>query len=156
MVSISRTLRSSDYTLHLANTEIWTQVEMHYNVVAASIPCFRIFLRAFHTNQLTHLITINEGSEAPEVPSNAATKGQSSAPLSDIIAAALTGNDARSGKDREVSTFEKTIRGYGKTESSAMRNPKEGNRHDGASMGSDWSETAIVVKQTVDVRYGDE
>lgn len=135
-------------------------MEMHYNVVAASIPCFRIFLRVFHTNQLTHLthmFSIDDGPDGPEVPSNAATKGQSSAPLSEIVAAALRSDSAEGGKNPEQrSAFEKTVHGYGKTESSAMRDPNGGDQQEGASKGSDCSETAIVVKQTVDVRYADD
>ena len=151
--SLSRTLSDPDYTLALADTEIWTQFELHYNVVSATIPCLRIFLRAFHTDQLTHMISIHDESG---VPSNAATKGQSSAPLSSIIAAALGGSNWTGQDNDEISTFEEKVKGYGKTESSAMRNEGKGIARDEASMASDWSERAIVVKQTVDVHYADD
>lgn len=155
LVSLSHTLRSPDYTLRLADSEIWTQIELHYNVVAATIPCLRPFLRAFYTEQLANMVVLDE---EPSISSTAATKGQSSAPLSSIIKWALSGSN-KSGNEKsgsvELSTFEKTIRGYGKTETSVMRNETRNNPGEAESRKSDWSERAIVVRQTVDVRHSE-
>jgi hypothetical protein len=153
LISLSRTISSPDYTLALADSEIWTQFEIHYNVVAATIPCLRPFLRAFYTEQLTKMVIVDDD---PSIPSTAATKGQSSTPLRSIIASALSGNAGAEKNTWRLSAFETTIRGYGKTESSAMRNDTRNNPGDGASMASDWSKRAIVVRQTVDVRHADD
>ena len=163
LVSLSHTIWNPDYTLRLADSQIWTQLVLHYNVVAATIPCLRPFLRAFYTEQLANMVIIGE---EPSISSTQATKGQSSAPLSSIIKWALSGSNKSRGDDEksgshaqphELSTFERTIRGYGKTETSVMRNERSNNPGEGESESrrSDWSERAIVVRQTVDVRHSE-
>lgn len=53
--SLSRLGPDSDYTFKLAQPAAWGQLEMHYNLVAAIIPCLRLFLRVWDTHQLANL-----------------------------------------------------------------------------------------------------
>lgn len=44
------TIDYQDMTFSIVNTEVYGQVEMHYNLVAATIPCLRIFLQGWNTS----------------------------------------------------------------------------------------------------------
>lgn len=44
------TIDNQDITFSCVNTEVYGQVEMHYNLVAATIPCLRIFLKGWNTS----------------------------------------------------------------------------------------------------------
>lgn len=51
LVSLS-SLDGDNFTWTYVIPEVYTQLEMHYNLIAATIPCLRIFLRAWHTRFL--------------------------------------------------------------------------------------------------------
>lgn len=51
LVALS-TLSGHDFTWAYVVPEIYTQLEMHYSLIAATIPCLRIFLKAWHTRFL--------------------------------------------------------------------------------------------------------
>ncbi|KAL1588095.1 hypothetical protein WHR41_03418 [Cladosporium halotolerans] len=52
LLSLSKAFSSDDLTFSLATPAAWAQVEMHYNIIAATIPCLRIFLKDFTTGWL--------------------------------------------------------------------------------------------------------
>lgn len=51
LVSISR-LSGNDFTWTYVTPEVYTQLELHYSLIAATIPCLRIFLKAWNTSFL--------------------------------------------------------------------------------------------------------
>lgn len=42
----------NDFTWEYVTPEVYTQLEMHYSLIAATIPCLRIFLKAWNTSFL--------------------------------------------------------------------------------------------------------
>ena len=52
ILSLSPLGPESDFTFDLAYPTVWAQLEMHYNLVAAIVPCLRIFLRVWDTHLL--------------------------------------------------------------------------------------------------------
>lgn len=131
VVSLSRTLRSDVFLFDYVTPEIYTQAELCYAVLSATIPCLRIFLAAAQTGLLdleatnTRTGDHNTGSYAQRLSASRARRN-------------WKGLDA----------IELTAREHGETVSKVMT-AGEDNR----SMASDSSEMAIVVRQTVDVRY---
>ena len=49
-VAAIATMDYEDFTFSYIRPEIWGQIEMHYNVVAATIPCLRMFLKGWNTS----------------------------------------------------------------------------------------------------------
>ena len=43
---------ASDFTWSYVTPEVYTQLEMHYSLIAATIPCLQIFLKAWNTSFL--------------------------------------------------------------------------------------------------------
>ena len=67
----------SDITWTYVTPIIYTEVELHYSIIAATIPCMHIFLRNFSTGYL--------GTTAEQVdPTGSATQGSSSYQLSKL------------------------------------------------------------------------
>lgn len=54
-------LNAEDFSWGYITPEIYTQLEMHYSLISATIPCLRIFLRAWHTRFLD--LTLEEVDE---------------------------------------------------------------------------------------------
>lgn len=133
-MSLSQTLRSDIFLFDYVTSEIWTQAELCFAVLSATIPCLRIFLAAVQTGLLDlgatdiHTGAYSTGSRAHNLRSSRAK---------------------RSGKDD--CTIELTTREHGETVSKAVASGG-----DNESMASDSSEQAIVVRQTVDVQYDQE
>ena len=44
LMYLHRALRSQDQTWHSVDWQIWTQINLHFSVVAANMPCLNIFL----------------------------------------------------------------------------------------------------------------
>ena len=44
LIYIHRALAAEDQTWAAVEWQIWAQVNMHFNIVAANMPCLRIFL----------------------------------------------------------------------------------------------------------------
>ena len=130
-------LTSEEHLLHAATTEYYTQAEMTFSLIAATIPCLRIFMEAAKTGLLG---------------------------ISMWEAGTTTGSYTRSytGKERgNVSRAKDTVsRERDVTEGIQLRDLSEGSNvararatSDRVSVTSNCSETAIIVKQTFDVRY---
>ena len=136
LLSLSRTLRSKVFTFDFATTEIFTQVEMCYALIAATTPCLRVFLRAMNTGLINRSVIDSNGYYL-----GTATSGRSS----------MRGRDSHMGSKLGTakSGIELTSRKHGETVWKAA--PATGN--DKKSIASDSSDRAIVVGQTVDVEY---
>lgn len=49
LVYLHRALDSNDQTWHAVDWQVWTQINMHFSVVAANMPCLKIFLEGFQS-----------------------------------------------------------------------------------------------------------
>ncbi len=134
LVSLSQTLRSDIFLFDYVTSEIWTQAELCFAVLSATIPCLRIFLAAVQTGLLD--------LGATDICTGAYTTGSRTHNLRSLRA-------KRSGEDDCI--IELTAREYGETVSKAVASGA-----DNESMESDSSAQAIVVRQTVDVQYDQE
>lgn len=135
--SLSISLTSEEYLLDAARTEYFTQAEMTFSLIAATIPCLRIFMEAAKTGLLG---------------------------ISMWEAGTTTDSYSRSYASKKPGTYSRNRDTMTKarlgTESIQLRDRAEGSNSarahatsDKVSVASDNSEAAIIVRQTVDVRY---
>lgn len=135
--SLQTSLISEEHLLDAATTEYYTQAEMTFSLIAATIPCLRIFMEAAKTGLLG---------------------------ISMWEAGTTTGSYTRSyaGKEQGNVSRAKGIvsRECEVAEGIQLRDRSEGSNvararatSDRVSVASIGSETAIIVKQTFDVRY---
>ena len=134
---LSISLTSEDYLFDSATTEYHTQVEMTFSLIAATIPCLRMFMEAAKTGLLD---------------------------VSMWDVGTTTGSYTRSRNWKNIGDTSRTQDTLSKrrevTESIQLRDMAGGSNtvHARAasskgSVVSDGSETAIIVRQTVDVTY---
>lgn len=143
LVSLSESLASDEPIFDYATTEVFTQGELCFSVMSATIPCLRIFMQSANTGLLgkTTFDSTGERSRASYLGSRSGNFERS-----------LLAQDQEYGKKRgnnrtDVNAIELHDRAVGETHTSAMAG---GDEH---SVTSDSSERAIIVKQTVDVVY---
>jgi hypothetical protein len=135
--SLSTSLTSDEYLLDAAENEYYTQAEMTFSLIAATIPCLRLFMEAAKTGLL------GISMWGPGTTSGSCTRS-------------YAGYQSGVGsKTRSIVT-----KGHGNSEGIQLRDWKQGSNSarahatsDKVSVASDGSETAIIVRQTVDVRY---
>jgi len=135
--SLQTSLTSDEYLLDAATTEYYTQAEMTFSLIAATIPCLRLFMEAAKTGLL------GISMWGPGTTSGSYTRSYA-------------------GKESGVRSKTRSIVTKGREDSEGiqLRNWKQGSSSarahatsDKVSIASDGSETAIIVRQTVDVRY---
>ena len=135
--SLSTSLTSEEYLLDSVTTEYHTQVEMTFSLIAATIPCLRMFMEAAKTGLLG---------------------------VSMWDAGTTTGSYTRSRNGKNISNVSRKQDTPSKrrevAESIQLRDMSGGSNSAHAraasskgSVVSDGSETAIIVRQTVDVTY---
>jgi hypothetical protein len=135
--SLSISLTSEEYLLDTATTEYHTQVEMTFSLIAATIPCLRMFMEAAKTGLLG---------------------------VSMWDAGTTTGSYTRSRTGKNTGNMSRTrdtlSRPREVTEGIHLRDMAGGSNSAHAraasskgSVTSEGSETAIIVRQTVDVTY---
>jgi len=127
---------SDDFTYTYAKTQFYTQAEMCYTVISATIVCFRVFLITAHTGiQDLPGFSGLDASQLKNYSGSSRTLGS---------------KRTRTRGDDDSIELDFTNRSRGQTVTRAARG-------DMASIASDTSETAIVVRQTVDVKIdGDD
>lgn len=135
---LSISLTSEEYLLDSATTEYYTQAEMTFSLIVATIPCLRMFMDAAKTGLLGVFMW-----EAGTSTGNY-TRSYSGKKIGAIL---RTGNSAVS-REREVIESIQLRDGNGCSNSAHARATSSK-----ASVTSDDSETAIIVRQTVDVTY---
>lgn len=135
--SLSISLTSDEYLLDAATTEYYTQAEMTFSLIAATIPCLRLFMEAAKTGLL------GISMWGPGTTSGSYTRSYA-------------------GKESGIKSKTRNIVAKGREDSEGiqLRDWKQGSNlarahatSDKVSIASDGSETAIIVRQTVDVRY---
>ena len=135
--SLNASLTSEGYLLSAATTEYYTQAEMTFSLIAATIPCLRLFMEAAKTGLLG---------------------------ISMWGPGTTSGSYTRSYAGKEPGTTSRTrstvSKGRQDAEGIQLRDWNQGTNlarahatSDKASIVSDSSEAAIIVRQTVDVRY---
>ena len=143
LVSLSGSLASDEPIFDYATTEVFTQGELCFSVISATIPCLRIFMQSANTGLLgkTTFDSTCDRSKASYIGSRSGNFGIQ-----------LLSQDHMNGKKRvhnraDLDAIELHDRNIGQTHTSAVV------ASDKLSVASDSSERAIIVKQTVDVVY---
>jgi hypothetical protein len=135
--SLNPSLSSDEYLLEAATAEYYTQAEMTFSLIAATIPCLRLFMEAAKTGLL------GISMWGPGTTSGSYTRSYA-------------------GKETGLASKKGGIVAKGREDSEGiqLRDWKQGSNlarahatSDKISIASDGSETAIIVRQTVDVRY---
>lgn len=135
--SLDTSLKSVNYLLDAATTEYYTQAEMTFSLIAATIPCLRVFMEAAKTGLL------GISMWGPSTTSGSYTRSYA-------------------GKESGIKSKPRSIVAKGRDDSDGIQlrdwkqGPNSARAHatsDKISLASDGSETAIIVRQTVDVRY---
>jgi len=135
--SLSMSMSSNEHLLAAATTEYYTQAEMTFSLIAATIPCLRIFMEAAKTG-LLGISMWGPGTTSGSYTRSYAGKepGTTSRVRSTVT--------KRHGNDEGIQ-----LRDWNHGSSVARAHAAS----DKASMRSDGSETAIIVRQTVNVSY---
>ena len=120
---------------------------MHYNAIAASIPSLFAFLEALRTGQLGGTL----GSFAPSTFKSRSQSKQSSGSKQNSNKSRANERSAQDALDREA--MERITSGLNYGIQPTMVVTAEGAVTREASIRSANSEEAIMVRQTVDVRY---
>ena len=143
LVSLSESLASDELVFDYATTEVFTQGELCFSLISATIPCLRIFMQSANTGLLgkTTFDSTGDRSKASYIGSRSGNFG-----------ASFRSQDQINGRKRahnraDVETIELHDRMVGETHTSAVAGS------DKQSVASDSSERAIIVRQTVDVVY---
>lgn len=135
--TMRNSLSRNDYLLAAAMTEYYTQAEMTFSLIAATIPCLRMFMEAAKTGLLgismwaadtsTYSYTRSYARNEPGTTSQTRSTMPKRHEASDVI----------------------QLRDWNQGSSSARAHASS----DKVSVASDSSETAIIVRQNVDVSY---
>lgn len=143
LLSLSESSSSNEPVFDYATTEVFTQAELCFSVISATIPCLRIFMQSANTGLLgkTTFDSTGDRSKASYIGSRSGNFGIS-----------FRSQERASGRRRannraDMDTIELHDRIVGETHTSAVA------ASDKQSVASDSSERAIIVKQTVDVVY---
>ncbi|KAI7355676.1 hypothetical protein KC354_g10702 [Hortaea werneckii] len=135
---LNKTKGSDDETFDIVLPEILAQLQMHFLLVAATLPSLQVFLKSFKTGYWD----MNVGSnKSPALDSRMATKGNS-------YAMSVMQSQSTSDKpDRDSKTSKKLqAPGRGFTTSQVVHEDSE-------SMQSENSDRGILIKQTVNVSH---
>jgi hypothetical protein len=98
LTALAHAIHTDDPNFNYASAMLWTEFEMHYNLVAATIPCLRIFLRAFHTGKLGGVV-----DDLDPLDSRFATKGSGTRTLAHPVRRQATAQeDGRMARNLQV------------------------------------------------------
>jgi hypothetical protein len=142
-MSLSKTLGSTELVFYHATTECFTQGELCFSVVSATIPCLRIFMHSAKTG-LLGMTTFDSTGDRSRTSYLGSRSGN--------FASTSRSQDRSKAKKKanklvDEDTIELHIRSCGEIHTSAMAGS------DKQSVTSDSSERAIIVRQTVDIVY---
>jgi hypothetical protein len=132
-------LTSEEYFWDSATTEYHTQVEMTFSLIAATIPCLRMFMEAANTG----LLGISMWDAETTTGTGSYTRSRTGKRTGDTSRTQDTLSRRRDEPDR----IQLRDMGGGSNTVHARAASSKG------SVVSDGSETAIIVRQTVDVTY---
>ena len=137
LLSLLSSLRSHSFLFRYAMTETWTQGEMAYTLISATIPSLRIFLYSANTGLLPGDLTGKTNTESETITYGTPRKG--SAGLRNRSSKRTRSN----GRVQESIKLSDLGRGENKSDARPA---------DSISMASDSSQR-IIVRQTVDIEY---
>ncbi|KAF2726094.1 hypothetical protein K431DRAFT_289963 [Polychaeton citri CBS 116435] len=141
---------SVDSTFSPTIPTILLQLEMHTNLISATIPCLRIFLRNFNSGYLGNAgVDAPNGYKSRPFGKRSGISGDHSA--GSVSNLATQGSGRGGGKAGFMEALELRSADRGETKSKASHTMKEVYDDDDAA--SDGSKRRIMVRQTVDVMY---
>lgn len=144
---------ASDVSWRYVVLAIYTEIEMHYSLIAAHIPCMHVFLKNFNTGYL--------GTTADQVDitaTMAATKGSNSYVLSTVRSRHTQNSDDQPGGGQKSGMYGgkrdiKLSPNDGMTTSRIVHKDRNGDSNtDAGSVTSDGSDK-IMVRRTVEVDW---
>lgn len=143
LISQSESFASTELIFDYATTEVFTQGELCFSVISATVPCLRIFMQSANTGLLgkTTFDSTGDRSRSSYIGTRSGNFGTSFRSQDHTVGRNRANNRA------DVETIELQDRKMGETHTSAVAGS------DKQSVASDSSERAIVVRQTVDVAY---
>jgi hypothetical protein len=130
LVSLQNSSDAHDFTWSFTMPALWAQLEMHLSIIAATIPCLRIFLKSFNTGYFG--MTLEQLDPTGTV---LATKGDSFN-MSKLKSGGSDSNPALAQVSKAGRTTSKVT--YGREEEDSL---------------SERSDRWIFVRQTVNVAY---
>ncbi|EME40750.1 hypothetical protein DOTSEDRAFT_55874 [Dothistroma septosporum NZE10] len=148
MLSAEEEIGFIDYTWDYINPTIFTTIEMHYSLMAATIPCMHLFLRQFSTG---YLGTTNDQLHGTMIGSQ--NDQTDSYALSSIRSKnRKTAKSRRGGAVRQFSHSEAVSRALYQVDAAVTT--ISASRDRAGSVVSDGSEK-IMVRHTVDVKWSE-
>jgi hypothetical protein len=138
LMNLSTSLTSEEYLLDSATTEYYTQAEMTFSLIAATIPCLRMFMEAAKTGLLGVSTWEDETTTGSYMKSYKGNKTGATSRTQDTVS-----------KQRDV---DESIQFCDMNGGSCSVHARAASSK--GSVTSDGSKTAIIVRQTVDVTYG--
>ena len=149
LVSFAYTTSNRSLSLYtFVIPEILLQVEMHYQVISATTPCLRTFLKVTSTGLLADPIGID-----PSTTQLATTYGRRRTGGSYLLSTFKSERSKNGRNDNDSSTVRLTGRRHGETVTTAAREEGGGRQGEDNDAASDSSQQAIIVRQTVTVRH---
>jgi len=146
LVSLHERIDSTDFSFAYTIPALWTQAELHISLIAATIPCLRIFLKSLNTGYYgMNLDQIDPTATAM------ATKGGSYA-LSDLRSGGSVAANEKQTTSASRQVPGRTLSSSGVTTSKVTSRDRA---EDSDSVASDRSDRRIFVRQTVRVRYAE-
>lgn len=142
LVSLKDHIDSTQISFDLTDPTLWTQVEMHICLIAATIPCLRIFLKSFNTGYY--------GMDAEQFDPSAtvmATKG-GSYNLSDLRSGE-SNTASQTQRQKESKRMRDRVSSPGMNTSRVTSRDAVEEGDDAMSEGSD----RIIIRKTVNVMY---
>lgn len=142
LIALKSAFSGPDYPFAIVPTQVYTQIEMHFTILAATIPCMRLFLKNFNTGYL--------GTTLEQVDPSASmngTKGSNSYAMSTVRSRHL--NSQSNEKEKERPQIKLRPAGDGLNTTLALHEAAT----DTGSITSDGSDK-IIIRKTVEIDYG--
>ncbi|KAM0716068.1 hypothetical protein Q7P37_008582 [Cladosporium fusiforme] len=149
LISLSKSLTSTEQIFDHATSEILTQAELCYSVISATIPCLRIFMQSVNTG-LLGMTTFDESSTDRSNPTYLASRSGNfggKRPMKGTKIGEKKADPMNTSKTASIELQDRAL--WGENSANAVGGS------DKNSMASDSSERAIMVHQTIDVRYAE-
>lgn len=147
LMSLSRSLTSTEQIFDHASSEIFTQAELCYSVVSATIPCLRIFMQSANTG-LLGMTTFDESTTDRSDPTYFTSRSGNYRGTKSFNKQKGKLNKANVMNTNRTVSIELQVRTmWGENSTNAVAGS------DKHSVASDSSERAIMVQQTINVHY---
>lgn len=147
LISLSRSLTSTEQVFDHATSEVFTQAELCYSVISATIPCLRIFMQSANTG-LLGMTTFDESTTDRSDPTYLTSRSENYG--------GKRSSNKQKGRMKKANVMNTNRTVSIELQDRAMWGENSTNAVAGSdkhSVASDGSERAIMVQQTINVHY---